>query len=95
MCFPFDAVQLSLFLLRLQESQQQTLPHSDVIASKLEGSDSSPMAEDSDSNPRVILLTDPDCPDSDTWSGWMKSKQELDVPCSYSKMGPIKVGLPM
>ena len=78
--------------MRLRESQQ-TLPHSDVITAKLEHSDLPTTTEDGDRNPRVVLLTDPKCPDSDTWSGWMKSKQNLVVPCSYSDSGPIELSV--
>ena len=85
---PFDAVQLSLFLLRLRESQQ-ILPYSDAVMSKLESSSPLEVADDGGRDARVVLLTDPDCPDSDTWSGWMRNKQHFDVPCSYTDSGPI------
>ena len=76
--------------MRLRESQQ-TLPHSDVITAKLEHSSSPTTFEDGGRDPRVVLVTDPNCSDSDTWSGWMKSKQNFVVPCGYSDSGPIEL----
>ena len=78
--------------MRLRESQQ-TLLHSDIITAKLEHSNLPTTTEDGGRIPRVVLVTDPNWPDSDTWSGWMKSKQNLVVPCSYSDSGPIELSV--